>query len=199
MQEAKNRQKFAIWAPSHNFVGLYLINQGTYQQVEKKLLKQQYLFHMSPQYGELRPTSGWDRSGSLEHPSKFQQISRLGSITAATSLNGSQQNFARYLAVSWAGTLHTHFWGSCPLRNITLHPPSLALLYFGSITARHLSSWREPNFAALSTGRHLYSAGQPSRWALAHILVLSVKIYCSIYNRLWCITCDDSSNIKHTC
>jgi len=26
MQDAKNRQKFAIWAPSHNFVGLYLRN-----------------------------------------------------------------------------------------------------------------------------------------------------------------------------
>jgi len=28
-----------------------------------------------------------------------------------------------------------------------------------------------PNFAALNRGRHLYSAGRPSRWALAHILV----------------------------
>jgi len=26
MQDPKNRQKFAIWAPSHNFVGLYLRN-----------------------------------------------------------------------------------------------------------------------------------------------------------------------------
>ena len=26
MQDAKNSQKFAIWAPSHNFVGLYLRN-----------------------------------------------------------------------------------------------------------------------------------------------------------------------------
>jgi len=33
------------------------------------------------------------------------------------------------------------------------------------------SSGRQPNFAALNRGRHLYSAGQPSRWALAHILV----------------------------
>ena len=33
------------------------------------------------------------------------------------------------------------------------------------------SSGREPNFTAFSTGRHLYSAGRPSRWALAHILV----------------------------
>ena len=38
--------------------------------------------------------------------------------------------------------------------------------------ARHSSSGREPNFVALNRGRHLYSAGRPSRWALAHILVL---------------------------
>jgi len=35
----------------------------------KKLMKQQYLPHMSLQYGELRPTSSWDRSSSLGHPS----------------------------------------------------------------------------------------------------------------------------------
>ena len=29
--------------------------------------------------------------------------------------------------------------------------------------------WRQPNFAALNRGRHLYSAGRLSRWALAHI------------------------------
>jgi len=41
----------------------------------------------------------------------------------------------------------------------------------GSITARQSSSGREPNFAALNTGRHLCSAGRPSRWALVHVLV----------------------------
>jgi len=35
------------------------------------------------------------------------------------------------------------------------------------------SSGRQPNFAALNRGRHLYSAGRPPRWALAHILVVS--------------------------
>ena len=35
------------------------------------------------------------------------------------------------------------------------------------------SSGRQPNFAALNRGRHLCSAGRPSRWALAHILVIS--------------------------
>ena len=41
----------------------------------------------------------------------------------------------------------------------------------GSITARHSSRGRQPNFAALNRGRHLCSAGRPSGWALAHILV----------------------------
>jgi len=34
----KNRQKFAVWAPSHNFVWLYLRNYGMYRQSEKNLL-----------------------------------------------------------------------------------------------------------------------------------------------------------------
>ena len=85
----------------------------------RKLVTQQYLPHMPLQYGELRPTNGWDLLASLGHPSKFQRVSRLGSSTA-----------------------------------------------------RHCSSGRQPNFAALNRGCHLYWAGWPSRWALAHILVL---------------------------
>ena len=90
-----------------------------YRQSEKKLVKQQYLLYMSLQYGELWPSSGWDRFVSLGHPCKFQLVSRLGIVTA-----------------------------------------------------RHSSSGRQPNFAALNKGRHLCSAGRPSRFALAHILVL---------------------------
>ena len=71
---------------------------------------------MFSQYGELRPTNGWDLLATLGHPCNFQRVSRLGSVTA-----------------------------------------------------RHSSSARQPNFAALNRGRHLCLAGQPSRWALAHI------------------------------
>jgi len=46
----------------------------------------------------------------------------------------------------------------------------------GSVTARPSSSGRQPNFAALNRGRQLYSAGRPSRWALAHI---SSKFFCT--------------------
>ena len=50
--------------------------------IGKKLVKQQYVLHVSPQYGELRPTNGSDPSSSLRHPCKFQRVSRLGSVTA---------------------------------------------------------------------------------------------------------------------
>jgi len=43
-----------------------------------------------------------------------------------------------------------------------------------------ICSERQPNFAALNRGRHLCSAGRPSRWALAHILV-----YISIGKQLY--------------
>jgi len=46
-QDAKKSPKIAIWAQPHNFVGLYLRNLGTYRQSEKKLVKQQYVLHMS--------------------------------------------------------------------------------------------------------------------------------------------------------
>jgi len=96
--------------------------------IGKKLVKQQYLFHMFLQYGELRPTSGWDRSGSLGHPCKFQRVSRRGSITA-----------------------------------------------------RYSSIGRQAIFAALNRVCHLYSAGRPSRWALAHILVCNISCWFGKY------------------
>jgi len=41
-----------------NFVGLYLRNQAYIDNLKKKLVKQQYLFHMFSRYGELLPTNG---------------------------------------------------------------------------------------------------------------------------------------------
>ena len=60
--------------------------------IRKKLVKQQYLPHMSSQYGELQPTSGWDLMASLGYPSTFQRVSRLGSVTAQHSSSGRQPN-----------------------------------------------------------------------------------------------------------
>ena len=65
-----------------------------YRQSEKKLVEHQYLLQMSLQYGELRPTNGWDRLVGLGHPIIFQRVSRLGSVTARQSSSGRQPYFA---------------------------------------------------------------------------------------------------------
>ena len=39
--------------------------------------------------------------------------------------------------------------------------------------------------AALNRGRHLYSAGRPSRWALAHILVVFIFCYSTFLFEWW--------------
>jgi len=149
---------------------------------------------MSSQYGELQPTNGWDRFVSLGHPSKFQQVSRLGVVTAPTSLNGRQSNFARCLAVSWAGTVYTLAGAFLPKgiftgAKFTLRP-NLAFSYISSVTARHTSTERQPNFAALSRGRYLYSAGRPSRWASAHILV-----FCYLVDHTLALHKDDDESL----
>ena len=64
--------------------------------IGKKLVKQRYVLHMSSQYGELRPTSGWDRLDSLGHPCKFQRVSRLGSVTARHLVGGVSQTLRRW-------------------------------------------------------------------------------------------------------
>ena len=63
---------------------------------KKKLVKQQYVLHMSPQYGELRPTSGWDRLTSLGYPCKFQLVLHLGSVAARHLVVGISQTLRRW-------------------------------------------------------------------------------------------------------
>jgi len=64
--DAKNRHLGTI-------AQLYRAVSLTKARIEnrKKLVKLQYLLHMSPQYGELRPTSGWDPLAGLGH--QFQK------------------------------------------------------------------------------------------------------------------------------
>ena len=81
----------------------------------------------------------------LGHRSKFQRVSHLAFVTAATSLTGGQPNFARCFAVSWAST-HIHiFGGCCPLTEFCkvqdllyvqiLRSPILAVLLHGTPAA----------------------------------------------------------------
>jgi len=91
----KSRQK----SPSgHHRTTLsgYIFATEAYIDNRKKLVKQQYVLHMCPQYGECRPNSGWDRLTSLGYPCKFQLVSRLGSVTARHLLVGVSQILQRW-------------------------------------------------------------------------------------------------------
>jgi len=91
MQDAKSRQK----SPSHHRTNLSGNIFATKARIDnRKFVKQQYVLHMSPQYGELQPTNGWDPSRSLRHPCKFH--SRLGSVTARHLVAGVSQTLWRW-------------------------------------------------------------------------------------------------------
>jgi len=130
--------------------GYILTTKACIDNLKKKFVKQQYLPHMSSQYGELRPTSSWNRFGCLGHPSKFQRVSGLGFVTAAMSLNGSQPNFAGCLAISWAGILYIHFRRFLPRRRfvrckIHFTSKSCILLYW----QRHCTALQQQASAKL--------------------------------------------------
>ena len=147
IRDAKNRQKVAIWAPPTTLSGYIFATKACIDNRKNFLscnISSTCLHNMN--FGPVAAEIDW-RVWST--PSKFQRLSRLGFVTAVTSVNGSQLNFARCLAVSWAGRLFIHFrWllphnGISPGAKFTLRPPSLALSYIGSVTARHsLSMFR---------------------------------------------------------
>ena len=141
-------QKIAICAPSHNFLSIssQLRHIST---IGKKLVKQQYLLHNSSQYGELRPASGSDRFTSLWQCSKSQHSTGFESWLCYCSDVAHQRPtklctiFGNLLG--WYTIyVNTEF---CQVQN-SLCVPSLAFSYIGNVTARHLSSGRQPKFAA---------------------------------------------------
>jgi len=116
MQDPKSRQKSPSWHHPTILSGYIFATKACIDN-RKKLIKQQYLLYMSPQYDELR------------------------SLAAEIVLLvwGTSGNFNGFRV--------------------------LAALLHGILVVVNQT-------AALNRGRHLYSAGRPSRWALAHILVL---------------------------
>jgi len=123
-----------------------------YRQSEKTLVKQQYVLHMSPQYGELRPTNGWDWLGSFGAP---QQIS-MGFASCLHYCSDIAHQKQTILCTMFGRLLgwHTVYTFSGALASDRILPsakftlcPSLAFAFIGSITAQHSSSGCQPNFA----------------------------------------------------
>jgi len=144
---------------------------------------------MSPQYGELWPTNGWDRFQSVRHHSKFQRSMGFASCLCycidvhwrPTELCTIFDYLLGWYTIHFPGLLPPD--RILPRAKLTLRP-SHTFSYIGSITARHSSSGRQPSCGMvqgmelrnLHRGRHLYSAGRPSHWASGYILVLTYVI-----------------------
>jgi len=115
MHDPKNREKFAVWAPSHNFVGIYVRNKGTYWQSEKKLVKQQYLTHMFLQYGELRSTSGEIVSLVWGTPANFNGFRVLAALLhTCTLVMGVSETLRRWAEGATYIRKDLHYVGHWP-------------------------------------------------------------------------------------
>jgi len=157
--------KFAIWAPSHNFVDTCLSCKDTAQQSGKKLVKQQYLIRMSSQYDKLWPINSWDRFRSFGHRSRFRVLPLLLQRCRSPEANQTLHDV-------WPSPGLVHyiyiFGGFWPLRELCQVQTSL-----------YVQVLRCPILVALLHGTRVVGVSQTSRhWAdgwpsraLAHILV----------------------------
>jgi len=64
--------------------------------IGKKLVKQQYVFQMTLQYGELRSTNGWDRLAGLGHPSHFKGYQVLSALLHGSQVVGVSRTLRRW-------------------------------------------------------------------------------------------------------
>jgi len=150
----------------------------------KKLVKQQYVLHMSAQYGNFGPLTEEIGSGVWGTPGNFNGFASCLRYCSDVA-HRRPTKLCTMFGVSWAGTLYIHFRGLLPpwqnFSRCKIHftSKSCVRLYWqryctalqqrasaklcGVVQGMELRNFRR--------GRHLYSAGRPSRWASAHILV----------------------------
>ena len=102
-----------------------------------------------------------ENAGRKKSPSAHHHTNLSGYIFATACIDNRKKN----MLSSNVSSRRPH-----NMVNVGLLAAEIGL---GSLPARQSGSGRQPNFAALNRGRHLCSAGRPSRWALSHILVLS--------------------------
>ena len=132
----KYRQKFAIWAISSQL--------GHISTIGKKLLNSNISSTFPHNMLNFGPLTAEICLPVWDTPANFNKFRVLPSFL---------QQCCSPKAVSCAGTLHIHFQGALapdrilPGAKFTLRP-SLAVSYIGNFTARHSSSWHQPNFGA---------------------------------------------------
>ena len=175
-KNAINRQKFVFLAPSHKLCRTVSSQLRHVSTIGKNLLNSNISSRPPRNIANFGPLTAEIALEFGAPQYKFKPVSHLGFITAATSLTGGEPNFVRSFAVSWAGALYIHFWGSCPLTEFCYVQNSLCVQVLRSriltallhgTTAVGLSKLcgvvQGMELRNFRRGRHLYLAGRSSR------------------------------------
>jgi len=94
MQDPKNHLKFAIWAPLHNYVGLYLRNECMYRQLEKTMLNSNTSATCPHNMVNFGPQTAEIGSGVWGTPTNFIVFRVLAALLHGTLVVGISQTAA---------------------------------------------------------------------------------------------------------
>jgi len=130
----------------------------------KKVVKQQYLLHMFPQYGELSLLAAEIVSLVWHTPANLNGFRVLASLLQRRRSTEANQTLHNIWPLPGLVDYIYIFGGCCSISEFCQVQNSLCILHVlrsptGSVTAWQSSIGREPYFAALNRGRHLYLAG----------------------------------------
>jgi len=106
-------QKFAICAPSYNFVGLYLRNGGTYQQSEKNSLNNNIFrrrSHNMANFGPLAAEIGLLVCGTPAHFNGFRVLAALLQDTLVTGVSQTLRRWTEGATYIRQGGYHVGNW-----------------------------------------------------------------------------------------
>jgi len=106
-------QKIAIWAPSHNFVGLYLRNRGTYQQSEKNLLSSNMSSrcpHNMVNFGPLVAEIGLGVWGTPTNFNGFRILAALLHGTPSVGISQTLRHWTEGATYIRQGDHHIGYW-----------------------------------------------------------------------------------------
>jgi len=127
----------------------------------KKIVKQQYLLHMQPQYCELPPTNGRDRLAGLSTPTNFNGVRVLASLLQRRSSTEVHQTL--YDVWPSAGLVYyiNIFVGSCPLTEFCqaqIHVASKScVLLFWQRYCTALEQWASAILCGMVQGMELWN------------------------------------------
>ena len=123
-------------------------------------------------YTRLAGNTGRKNDGKNRH---------LGTIAQLCRAISSQ---LRHVSTIGKNLLSSNISSTCPYNIVNFGPLAAEIVSLVWSTPANFNGFRvlaallHSQTMALNRGRHLYSAGRPSRWAMAHI---SILLYCVVY------------------